>query len=79
MDIAVLTLWDHDLTDLLIEGYGSMVLTEETQQLLTFYRILRHLAEIPWLLERDFKELAERNITALKDSLTVHDHLNPHI
>ena len=78
LDIAVLTLWDHELTDFLLKGYSSIVLTEETQQLLSFYRLLRHLAEIPWLLERGFKELAERNIIALKDSLTARDHLNSH-
>jgi aminoglycoside phosphotransferase (APT) family kinase protein len=75
LDIAVVTLWDHGLTDFLLEGYGSIVLTEEMQQLLSFYRLLRHLAEIPWLFERGFKKLAERNITVLNDSLTTHDHL----
>jgi len=71
LDIAVLTLWDYELTDFLIEGYGTIVLNGDTQQLLSFYRLLRHLAEIPWLLERGFKELAERNILALKDSLAI--------
>jgi aminoglycoside phosphotransferase (APT) family kinase protein len=75
LDIAVVTLWDHGLTDFLLEGYSSIVLTEETQQLLSFYRHLRHLAEIPWLLERGFRELAEKNINFLKDSLTTRDHL----
>jgi hypothetical protein len=41
---------------------------EETQQLLSLYRLLRHLGEIPWLLERGFKALAERNIMALRAS-----------
>jgi phage terminase Nu1 subunit (DNA packaging protein) len=36
-------------------------------------------AKIPWLLERGFKELAERNITTLKESLTSRDHLTPNI
>jgi len=68
LDIAVLTLWDHELTDFLLEGYSGIANSEETQQLLSFYRLLRHLAEIPWLVERGFKALAERNIAALKDS-----------
>jgi aminoglycoside phosphotransferase (APT) family kinase protein len=68
LDIAVVTLWDHGLTDFLLEGYSGIVGNEETQQLLSLYRLLRHLAEIPWLLERGFKALAERNITALRAS-----------
>ncbi len=68
LDIAVLTLWDHRLTERLLEGYGSIVYTEETQQLLSFYRLLRQMAEIPWLLERGFKAMAERNIVALKEN-----------
>jgi aminoglycoside phosphotransferase (APT) family kinase protein len=68
-DIAVVTLWDHGLTDLLLEEYSSIENNEETKQLLSLYRLLRHLAEIPWLLDRGFKKFAERNITAIKDSL----------
>jgi len=69
LDIAVVTLWDHALTDFLLEGYSGIANNEETQQLLSLYRLLRHLGEIPWLLERGFNALAARNITALKDSL----------
>ena len=68
LDIAVLTLWEHGLTDFLLEGYSGIAHNEETQQVLSLYRLLRHLAEIPWLLERGFKALAERNITALRAS-----------
>ena len=68
-DIAVVTLWDYGLTGFLLEGYSGIENTEETQQLLSLYRLLRHLAEIPWLLERGFKALAERNSAALRDSL----------
>lgn len=71
LDIAVLTLWDHALTDLLLEGYSGIENNEETKQLLSLYRLLRHLAEIPWLLERGFKAFAERDIAAIKDSLRV--------
>ena len=42
--------------------------------MLSLYRLLRHLAEIPWLLERGFKALAQRNIAALKDSLRAFHH-----
>jgi hypothetical protein len=68
LDIAVATLWDKELTDFLLEGYSGIANTEETQQLLSHYRLLRHLAEVPWLLERGFTALAERNITALQAS-----------
>src|SRR6266849_4494976 len=68
LDIAVVTLWDHGLTDLLLKGYSCIANNEETKQLLSLYRLLRHLAEIPWLLERGFKELAARNIRALEKS-----------
>jgi hypothetical protein len=63
------------LTDFLkLEGYSGIARNEETQQLLSLYRLLRHLAEIPWLLERGFKALAERNITALQASLRACHH-----
>jgi hypothetical protein len=68
LDIAVVTLWDQGLTDFLLEGYSGIAINEETQHLLSLYRLLRYLAEIPWLLERGFKALAERNITALQAS-----------
>ena len=66
LDIAVLTLWDRGLTDFLLEEYSGVANDEETKQLLSLYRLLRLLAEIPWLIERGFKELAARNITALR-------------
>jgi aminoglycoside phosphotransferase (APT) family kinase protein len=77
LDIAVVTLWDPGLTNFLLEGYSDIANTEETRQLLSLYRLLRHLAEIPWLLERGFKVLAERNIAALNDSLRLfHQNTN---
>jgi aminoglycoside phosphotransferase (APT) family kinase protein len=66
LDIAVATLWDHGLADFLLEEYSGIENNEETKQILSLYRLLRQLAEIPWLLERGFKELAARNITALQ-------------
>jgi len=44
-------------------AFISWWVQEETE------KVMRHLAEIPWLLERGFKALAERNITALQASL----------
>jgi len=34
------------------------------------YRLLRHLAKIPWLLERGFREQAEEDRKAVKEVLT---------
>lgn len=69
LDIAVATLWEHGLADLLLEEYSGVENNTETKQVLSLYRLLRQLSEIPWLLERGFKELAARNITALQTSL----------
>ncbi len=74
LDIAVVTLWDQELTDFFLEGYSSIENNTETKQVLSLYRLLRHLAEIPWLLERGFQELAARNITALEDTLGACHH-----
>ena len=69
LDIAIATLWDHGLADLLLEEYSTIENNEETKQLLSFYRLLRQLSEIPWLRERGFKALSERNTRALQDAL----------
>ncbi len=74
LDIAVLTLWDPELTDFLLAGYSSIANTEETQLLLSLYRLLRRMSEIPWLLERGFNTLAAKNITTLKKSLPASHH-----
>ncbi len=71
LDIAVLTLWDHPLADFLLAGYGSIENNAETKHLLSLYRLLRQLSEIPWLLERGFHELAARDIAALKASFVM--------
>ncbi len=47
LDIAVATLWDQELADLLLEGYCGIENNAETQQILSLYRLLRHLGEIP--------------------------------
>lgn len=69
LDIAVLSLWDHGLADKVLEGYTGIENNEQTQLLLSHYRLLRHLAEIPWLLERGFREQAEEDRKAVKVSL----------
>lgn len=66
LDIAVLTLWDHELTAPLLEGYGSIANNTETQHLLTHYRLLRLLGSITWLLNRDFHDLAAKYRIALE-------------
>ncbi len=66
MDIAIASLWDHDLAALLLAGYSGIAWNDETRQLLTLYRLLRHIAEIPWLLERGFQELAKKDIAEIK-------------
>jgi aminoglycoside phosphotransferase (APT) family kinase protein len=66
LDIAVLSLWDHRLADRVLEGYTSIENNGQTQQLLSQYRLLRHIAEIPWLLNRGFTELANRDVRAVR-------------
>ena len=66
LDIAVLSLWDHDLANRVLEGYIGIENNEQTKQLLFQYRLLRHIAEIPWLLNRGFNERAEKDIQAIK-------------
>jgi aminoglycoside phosphotransferase (APT) family kinase protein len=65
LDIAVLSLSDHRLADLVLEGYTSIENDEQTQQLLAHYRLLRLIAEVPWLLNRGFQEMAEYNIRVI--------------
>lgn len=66
LDIAILSLWDHGLAERILEGYASIENTGQTQQLLSLYRFLRHIAEVPWLLERGFTVKAEQDIEAIK-------------
>lgn len=70
LDIAVLSLWDNNLADKILEGYTGIANDEQTQLLLSHYRLLRHLAEIPWLLERGFREKAEEDRNAVKALLS---------
>lgn len=69
MDIAVLTLWNHEMTGSLLEGYESIENNQETQTLLSHYRLLRHIAEIPWLHNRGLKDLEKRNRLSIKKFL----------
>lgn len=65
LDIAVLTLRDGALIGPVLAGYGQIADDAATRALLATYRLLRHLAEVPWLLERGFTALAARNIAAI--------------
>lgn len=65
LDIAVLTLWDHALARPVLEGYGLLADDAEVRELLATYRLLRHVGEVPWLLERGFADLAARNVAAI--------------
>jgi aminoglycoside phosphotransferase (APT) family kinase protein len=69
LDIAVLTLWNHELLPLLLEGYESIKDNEETQSLISHYRVLRNIAEIPWLYSRGYKKLANKNILRVKEAI----------
>ena len=69
LDIGVLSLWDVALADKVLEGYTGIENNEQTQQLLSLYRLLRHIAEVPWLLNRGFRELANRNVKAIREIL----------
>jgi aminoglycoside phosphotransferase (APT) family kinase protein len=66
LDIAVLTLWDEALTTPLLAGHAAIADDAATRELLAEYRLLRHLSEIPWLLERGYTEYADRNIAAVR-------------
>ena len=54
IDIAVLTLWDDDLTPLVLRGDG--VDADDGLDLLSSYRLLRHLAALNWLVANDAAE-----------------------
>lgn len=66
LDIAILTLWDQELTTPLLEGYSIILNTAETLQLLIHYRLLRLLGSITWLLNRGFHDLAAQYRHALE-------------
>ena len=68
-DVAVLTLRDRALTDPVLEGYEQIADDPETETMLTLYRLLRLLSEVPWLLERRFTDLAARNVAAIRAPL----------
>jgi aminoglycoside phosphotransferase (APT) family kinase protein len=67
LDIAVLTLWDEALTAPILAGYPGFTDDTATRDLIAEYRLLRHISEIPWLLERGYIEYANRNIVAVRD------------
>jgi aminoglycoside phosphotransferase (APT) family kinase protein len=69
LDIAVLTLWDEALAGPILAGYRGIADDAATRALLAEYRLLRHLSEIPWLLERGYGEYATRNVAAVRRAL----------
>ncbi len=71
LDLAVLSLWNHSLADRVLEGYTGIENNEQTKQLLSQYRLLRHIAEVPWLLNRGFNERAEKNIQAIRKFMKI--------
>lgn len=73
LDIAIVSLWDIPLADILLEGYTGIENNEQTQELLRHYRLLRLVGEVPWLLNRGFKEYVEKDIKAIKDILEQKD------
>jgi aminoglycoside phosphotransferase (APT) family kinase protein len=70
LDIAVLTLWDEALTQPILAGYSGLPDNLESRDLIAEYRLLRHISEIPWLLERGYTECANRNLNAIRDFLS---------
>jgi aminoglycoside phosphotransferase (APT) family kinase protein len=69
LDIAVLTLWDEALTAPILASYPGLTDDTATRDLIAEYRLLRHISEIPWLLERGYTEDANRNIVTVRESL----------
>ena len=69
LDLAVLSLWDKHRADVVLEGDTSIENNEQTKQLISYYRLLRHVVELPWLLDRNHKENAKKHITAIHDAL----------
>ncbi|MFC1621999.1 phosphotransferase family protein [Patescibacteria group bacterium] len=69
LDIAVLSLWDNKLADLILESYKGIENSTKTQNLLVGYRLLRHLAVIPWLSERGRQKQAEKSAVAIRTHL----------
>ncbi len=69
LDIAVLTLRNHEMTALLLEGYESIEDNKQTQTIISHYRLLRYIAEIPWLYNRGYKKLANENTLRVREDL----------
>ncbi|PWU23248.1 hypothetical protein C5B42_03730 [Candidatus Cerribacteria bacterium 'Amazon FNV 2010 28 9'] len=69
MDIAVLSLWDTRLANLVLAGYSGIDNSTETQDILSHYRLLRHVAEIPWLTARGLTQQVDKNKKAIFDFL----------
>ncbi len=73
LDIAILSLWDIPLAAGVLEGYTGIDNNEQARQLLSHYSLLRLVGEVPWLLDRGFKEYAEKDIKVVKKILKQKD------
>lgn len=69
LDFAVISLWDKKLANALMVGYSGIENTMYIQQLISSYRLLRHVVELPWLLSRNLKENVNRHIVAIRQAL----------
>lgn len=68
-DVAVVSLWDKQIADLVLGGYNSEVLANAAKGLLPYYRLLRHLVEIPWRFKRGRRESDKSNLAAIQGIL----------
>ena len=64
LDVAVLSLWDEPLAEPVLAGYGGAA-GPDAGRLLAAYRLLRHLAAVPWLLDRGLTREADRSLRAI--------------
>lgn len=69
LDFAVVSLWDEKLADALLISYSGIENNTHTQELVSGYRLLRHVVELSWLLNRNLKENANRHIVAIRQLL----------
>jgi aminoglycoside phosphotransferase (APT) family kinase protein len=64
LDVAVLSLWDEPLAEPVLAGHGDGD-GPDAGHLLAAYRLLRHLAGVPWLLDHGLTREADRSLRAI--------------
>jgi len=69
LDFAVISLWDEELASALLAGYPDLEDTSTIQRMIASYRLLRHVVELPWLLDRNLNANAHRHIEAIKRAI----------